>query len=157
MLSESDLAKRKAYQEKYGEGPFITCDAVIIHKGQILLIKRKKWPFEGMLALPGGFLEKNERIQAGTYREVLEETNLELTVASDRMFIADGPARDPRARIVGMASRFILPDPWYVPIKAGDDAAEAEWYGLGTVLALGPSNLAFDHWSIINELTYDIR
>ncbi|MFH1400954.1 MAG: NUDIX domain-containing protein [Nanoarchaeota archaeon] len=42
----------------------------------ILLIKRKNIPFEGMHALPGGFVLPEESLEEGVRRELEEETNV---------------------------------------------------------------------------------
>ena len=41
---------------------------------KILLVKRKKDPFKENWAIPGGFLEDEEPLEAGATRELKEET-----------------------------------------------------------------------------------
>ncbi len=51
---------------------------VVIHDGNVLLIRRGSEPLKGEWSLPGGMLELGERLEAGTRRELLEETGLEV-------------------------------------------------------------------------------
>jgi ADP-ribose pyrophosphatase YjhB (NUDIX family) len=62
----------------------VTVDALIEHQGQILLVKRStKYPVEpGKLALPGGYLERDESAAQAVVREVLEETGYQAQVIS---------------------------------------------------------------------------
>lgn len=70
--------------------PKTTTDAIVIKPftGQdpkdreILMISRKNNPYQGHLALPGGFVDYNEDPKDGVTRELLEETHLDGTVHS---------------------------------------------------------------------------
>ena len=42
----------------------------------VLLIRRKKEPFKGQYALPGGFVEEDESLENAAARELHEETNV---------------------------------------------------------------------------------
>jgi len=44
---------------------------------QILLIKRRKWPFQDMWALPGGKLNPGESLEEAAARELCEETGVQ--------------------------------------------------------------------------------
>ncbi len=52
--------------------PYVRVSAVIIDRGKILLIKRRKDKF---FCLPGGRVELGETIENALKREILEETN----------------------------------------------------------------------------------
>jgi len=52
--------------------PALTVDAVVVKNKKILLIKRKQEPYRGHYALPGGFVEYGETVEAALRREVLE-------------------------------------------------------------------------------------
>lgn len=132
----------------------LTADVVVTSlNGYIALVKRGWPPFEGMWALPGGYVDPGERIRDAAARELAEEAGI--TVRPDqlaRVDIFDGPDRDPRGRFVTVAYHLeVLPD---TEIVAGDDAAEAEWWPLND---LPP--LAFDHAEIIElvKATYPAR
>jgi len=129
--------------------PMVTVDAILVREGgrpgaprEVLLVRRGQEPFEGMWAIPGGFVEMDEDLARAARRELMEETGLD--VDSLEQFRTFGkPGRDPRGRQITVAYLAIvsreLPSP-----RAGDDAAEAGWFGLD---ALPP--LAFDHAEVL--------
>src|SRR5437899_2742525 len=60
--------------------PAVTVDVVIVsdeREPRVLLIRRKHDPFAGMWALPGGFIEMEESLEAAARRELHEETGVE--------------------------------------------------------------------------------
>ena len=56
--------------------PLLAVDAVILFQIGIVLIKRDNPPFAGSYALPGGFVEVGETVEAAAAREAREETCL---------------------------------------------------------------------------------
>ena len=124
--------------------PLLTTDCVISDKtGRVLLIRRKNEPFKGAYALPGGFVEIGETLEAGCRREVAEETGL--AVSQLRLVgVYSDPRRDPRGHTVSVAFAAVLPEG--PQPRAGSDAAGAEW-----VADWRDRNLAFDHGQIIED------
>ncbi|MBI4406661.1 NUDIX hydrolase, partial [Candidatus Micrarchaeota archaeon] len=57
--------------------PTVVIACIVRHKGKILLIKRKKPPYAGLLSMPGGKVEFGEHPIAAALRETKEETGLE--------------------------------------------------------------------------------
>lgn len=117
---------------------------------EVLLVERGVEPFEGMMALPGGFLyDEAEPIAAAARRELTEETGLDADALHLEEFGVYGdPGRDPRGRVVSVAYLAImprLPDP-----VAGTDAAGARWARADDVLT-GRLGLAFDHKRIVAD------
>lgn len=53
--------------------------AFIFFEGQLLLCVRAHEPGQGLLDLPGGFIEFDETVEEGLCRELLEEMNIEVT------------------------------------------------------------------------------
>jgi 8-oxo-dGTP diphosphatase len=65
---------------QYPERPIVGVGAVIVQDGKIVLIRRRYEPLAGQWSLPGGTLELGETLEAGTAREMLEETGLVVDV-----------------------------------------------------------------------------
>ena len=72
----------------------VVMDSIIEKEGKILLVKRSQLmdAEPGKLALPGGFLDKNETTQQGILREVLEETGYEAKI-KEIFRVVDYPKR----------------------------------------------------------------
>ena len=56
--------------------------AVIVDRGAVLLLKRKKAPEAGYWSIPGGRVEFGETLQAAVTREVKEELGCDATVVA---------------------------------------------------------------------------
>lgn len=130
------------------KNPAMTVDILVltIHQEQleILLISRKKPPFKGSWAIPGGFVEIDETLETAAKRELEEETHLKnLSLLPLKIF--DTVDRDPRGRTISMAYWTFISDR-NAPI-AGDDAAKSQWFPLSNL-----PKLAFDHLEIIETL-----
>lgn len=133
------MAKKK-YVYAYPR-PAVTADAVIVTreaKPRLLLIRRKHAPFAGKWALPGGFVNMEETLEAAARRELFEETGVRAEKL-EQLQAFDEPDRDPRERIITVAFLGRV-DPGKSKARAEDDAAEVAWFGLDDLPAL-----AFDH------------
>ncbi|MGZ7130466.1 MAG: NUDIX domain-containing protein [Halobacteriota archaeon] len=122
--------------------PALTVDAVIVKDGKIMLIKRKEEPFQGQYALPGGFVEYGETVEAALRREIREETGLVVEVTS-LVGIYSDPRRDPRGHVISAAFAAVIVSGEPV---SGSDAAEANFW---EITHLPP--LAFDHAQIVRD------
>ena len=122
----------------------LTVDAVVFDRDKVLLVKRKNEPYRGCWALPGGYMDFDETAQAAAHRELAEETGLEARV-SRLVGIFDTPGRHPDQ----VVSAAYLVTVWQGAARAGDDAAEAEWFPLERL----PPDVAFDHDLIIAAAT----
>lgn len=67
-------------ESKYRKGYSIGVGGVVIHDKKILLVRRIRGEDTGEWAIPGGFVEKNEKIEDAIIREVEEETNIKVYV-----------------------------------------------------------------------------
>src|SRR5262245_36483068 len=112
---------------------------------QVLLIERANKPYQGHLALPGGFLRSDEDTTVAALRELSEETGLDGSkLPFEQLPIFGKPGRDPRGRVVSVPFLAIAAD---LPLPhAGSDARAARWQPVDTALADG---LAFDHADIL--------
>lgn len=122
----------------------ITVDAVVFNTKnelRVLLVQRKKDPFKGKWALPGGFLEQEEGLEAGAKRELEEETGLQVHEMNQIKAFGE-PGRDPRGRIISIAFLAVIKEEQEV--KANDDASDAQWFSVKDL-----PDLAFDHYAII--------
>jgi 8-oxo-dGTP diphosphatase len=123
--------------------PLLTVDCVAFDdRSRVLLIKRKHPPFKGLHALPGGFVDIGETVEAACRREMKEETG----VIIDKLFLVgvySEPGRDPRGHTVSVTYATALER--VTPI-AGDDASEAEWQSDWRNI-----ELAFDHTDILRQ------
>lgn len=117
-----------AYDASKYERPSVTVDAVMLHDGKVLLIKRGDHPFIGTWALPGGFVEPNETTDSAVRRELCEETGIS-RVSAKQLRVWSDPARDPRTRVITVAYLISFIDEVQLP-SAGDDAADAVWFDL---------------------------
>ncbi len=92
---------------------------------KVLMIKRRNHPSIGYYALPGGFVEMYEDLIDGAKRELTEETGLK-DIPIEQMYAWGEVWRDPRTRII-TTSYLAIVDDSVAKIKAGDDAADAQW------------------------------
>ncbi|MCW8945344.1 MAG: NUDIX hydrolase [Sedimenticola sp.] len=126
--------------------PAITTDIAVfsLHQQQLqlLLVRRGQSPHKGKWALPGGFLEIDEDLDSCAKRELKEETGA-ADLYIEQLFTFGHPERDPRERIISV-TYFALAPADKLTIRAGSDAAEAEWFPFDTL-----PELAFDHADII--------
>lgn len=136
----------KKYTYEYPR-PALTVDIVVFgyagHKDlRVLLIKRGGEPFKGRWALPGGFVEMDEDLEASAHRELEEETGL-TDLYMEQLYTFGKPGRDPRGRVVSVAYYALVNLIDHTP-TADSDADEAEWFSLDEM-----PPLAFDHEKIL--------
>jgi len=127
--------------------PLLTVDAVIIFKkNNIILIRRKNPPFQGEYALPGGFVDIGETVEAACVREAKEETNINVKIIR-LIGVYSDPKRDPRGHVVSIAY-LCEPKTKKEKPKALDDAMSLEIVPISKIPSL---KLAFDHMEILKD------
>lgn len=132
---------------------FVTTDAVVVHSGHLLLVRRRAEPGKGLWALPGGFVGQHEGILDACVRELREETRLKIptpvlkgSIKGQNVF--DHPDRSQRGRTITHAFHFDFPSGELPDVRGGDDADKARWTLVSEALDMGPS-LFEDHLHII--------
>ena len=129
------------------KSPALTVDVVALTgvppARRVLLVQRGCDPFAGTWALPGGFVEGDERVAGAAARELAEETGV-AAGPLELLGIYDTPGRDPRGPTVSVVYLLRVDDE--LDARGGDDAADARWFG---VESLPP--LAFDHSLVIAD------
>ncbi|NJN34207.1 MAG: NUDIX hydrolase [Saprospiraceae bacterium] len=139
--------------------PSLTVDCIIFgldesSRLKVLLIQRGHDPFKDAWALPGGFVDENEPLEAAALRELKEETGV-TDVFIEQLYTFGTPGRDPRGRVVTVAYYALINLSEY-QIGADSDAKDVKWFAIDELPAL-----AFDHADIlylaINRLRSKIR
>ncbi|MBI4866279.1 MAG: NUDIX hydrolase [Candidatus Wallbacteria bacterium] len=124
-------------------GPALTVDLLIVpveEPGGVVLVRRRYEPVGW--ALPGGFVDHGETVEAAAIREAKEETGLDVTLLRQFHVYSD-PARDARQHTVSVV---------FVAAARGrpagaDDAAEARVFSMGAL----PEPIVFDHAQILED------
>ncbi|QKJ29861.1 NUDIX hydrolase [Mucilaginibacter mali] len=109
----------------------------------ILLIKRDVTPFKGDWALPGGLVLDEESLEDAIYRELKEETGVQINYL-EQLYSFGKPGRDPRNRVVSI-TYYGLVKPDGLMLNAGTDAGDARWFNVKNM-----PELAFDHRDIVS-------
>lgn len=120
--------------------PVPTVDIIIETRGGIVLIERKNPPFGW--AIPGGFVDYGEPVEAAATREALEEAGLNVSLTA-LLGVYSDPGRDPRMHTI---STVFISKAEGEP-RAGDDAKSAMVFDLDNL----PDSLAFDHKKILED------
>jgi ADP-ribose pyrophosphatase YjhB (NUDIX family) len=120
--------------------PLVTVDVIIEINGGIVLIERANTP-QGW-ALPGGFVDYGESLEAAAVREAGEETSLRVKL-TEQFFTYSEPGRDPRHHTISTV---------FIAAASGTPAAADDAKNLGVFSKNRlPSPLAFDHGQILQD------
>ncbi len=134
------------YRWETFKNPLPTVDVIIerwpdaASQPEIVLIQRKNPP-PGW-ALPGGFVDYGETVEAAAIREAREETGLDVELIH-LLGVYSRPDRDERFHTISTV--FVVRATG--DIQAGDDAADAKFFPIRSL----PEPLAFDHADIIRD------
>jgi 8-oxo-dGTP diphosphatase len=124
--------------------PVPTVDIIItmtnLPNRPIVLIERRHEPYGW--AIPGGFVDYGETLEAAARREAAEETSLQVELI-EQFYVYSNPDRDPRQHTL---STVFLAEAKGEP-KAADDAKNL---GLFKSWEL-PSQMCFDHEQILRD------
>jgi 8-oxo-dGTP diphosphatase len=120
--------------------PSLTVDIICEISGGIVLVERKYQPFGW--ALPGGFVDVGETVEAAAIREAKEETGLDIELIRQFHVYSD-PKRDARGHSVAVV---FIAKASGSPV-GGDDAKSARIFPKNEI----PANMPFDHRQILDE------
>lgn len=163
----------KNYKADAFERPSVTADIVVFTLDEdddlnLLLIRRKGFPYKNHWAIPGGFLEVGkESIDDTAKRELYEETGLNINnIYLKQLYTFGNPDRDPRTHVISVAYTALIPKS-QLDICAGDDASDARLFKIrydvngilfvNDTVSLDESQLAFDHADIVRTAITRIR
>jgi 8-oxo-dGTP diphosphatase len=121
--------------------PVPTVDIIIEYRDQGLVLIERRHPPRGW-ALPGGFVDYGETLEAAAVREAREETGLTVSLWGQFQAYSD-PQRDPRQHTITM----VFVGAGHGEPQAGDDACGLKIFGPGEL----PPALAFDHARILAD------
>lgn len=142
------------YDASKYERPSVTVDVVIFslvdEELRVLLIQRKRPPYQNMWAIPGGFVKIDESLEEAAARELVEETGVS-DVYIEQLYTFGTPERDPRTRVITVAYFALVPHDAIQP-HAGDDAAQTSWFSMKDL-----PELAFDHRQILDYALTRVR
>lgn len=116
----------------------------------VLLIKRRLEPFQGMWALPGGFVKTGESLDDAVNRELKDEAGVDVNYL-EQLYSFGSPDRDPRQHVVTIAY-FGVVRPQDFKIIAQSDAEDVAWFNIKKL-----PRLAFDHKKIIEVAIKRLR
>src|SRR5690349_1626854 len=122
-VSQETEAQKHHYNASKYERPSVTVDVVMMSLRQrdlqVLLVKRGSWPFEGMWAIPGGFVNIDESLEDAAKRELHEETGVQ-DVYLEQLYTFGDPGRDPRTRVITVMY-FALINSELLQVRAASD------------------------------------
>lgn len=125
--------------------PSNTVDNVAIYHDQVLLIRRKNFPYKNYWCLPGGFFDKTDDcLECSAARELGEETGVHIDPSKFTQVRTYSHIFDPRLRIIDTA--FLVEVEQELHVQGLDDAADAAWFRLDSLPKLG-----FHHEQIIED------
>ncbi len=138
--------RKQISEEKWKElfklVPRLVTDGVVIQNNKLLLVQRVHEPFKGSWCLPGGFVDKGERVKKACEREFYEETGIK-SKAVRLIGIYDDPKRDPRGHVISIA--FLLR---YKSgkIRVSNESSDVRFFDIEHL-----PKLPTDHRNIIND------
>lgn len=143
------------YRKKWTADAYLTADAVVVANQHVLLVRRGGEVGYGQWALPGGFVDKNERFYTAALRELHEETGFKTLASTMRHALKasqvfDHPLRSARGRLVTHAFYFNLGPIRLPEVQGAYDAMAAKWVALADLPQL-EDKLFEDHAAILDK------
>ena len=123
--------------------PALAVDVIIEltdRPGRPIVLVKRRYPPSGN-AIPGGFVDIGETVEAAARREAREETGLDITLGA-LLGVYSDPQRDPRGHVVSLV---------YLATASGTPAAGDDAAGVMVVSPRDAPQLAFDHRLILDD------
>jgi 8-oxo-dGTP diphosphatase len=137
----------ETYDPSRYDRPSVTVDVVIFtlqnSELHVLLVQRKRWPFEGRWAIPGGFINMDEALEQAARRELEEETGIR-DIYLEQLYTFGNPKRDPRTRVISVAYIALVSADTQT-LRVSDESTDVRWFPVRRL----PGPLAFDHDHIL--------
>jgi len=131
----------------------ITVDIVLFtiedERLKVLLIKRNNTPHKGELALPGGFMQKDETAEDAAYRILKEKAGVK-DIYIEQLYTFSNVRRDPRGRVISV-TYFALVPRGKISFE-GSDLQAPSLYPISKTM-----RLAFDHGKILSYAVERLR
>jgi 8-oxo-dGTP diphosphatase len=166
----SEVAFLAAYDPSEFERPSVTVDVALLSafEGTLctLVLKRGEHPARGRWALPGGFVQMKESLDAAAVRVLASKTGL-ASVFLEQLFTFGDPGRDPRTRVIAVAYYALVDRRRFEGAHAQGELSVARiavpWEGeTGGPVVVQDSRgdelaLAFDHAEILGMAVKRVR
>jgi 8-oxo-dGTP diphosphatase len=111
-----------------GERPLAIAVSALVRDDRILLIRRIKGSYAGLMGLPGGKIEKGEHASDAAVRETLEESGIESEVKRFMGIVSEHEVEN--GKVVGHYLLFLFElEPKHTRITEGSEG-KLEWVGL---------------------------
>ena len=142
-MNETEFLKH--YHSDDYERPSVTVDLVLFticeDALRVLLTHRDDHPFQGMLSLPGVFVQMDETLDEAAQRALRKKAGLD-GIYFEQLYTWGALDRDPRMRVISVSYCALVP--WEsIRLPTGD----AAFYPAEEVLETQP--LAFDHAQMV--------
>lgn len=126
--------------------PKLTVDVVVFtlrdRQLQVLLVRRDRWPCEGMWEFPGGLVGVDDALEDAATRRLTEKTGLS-GLFLEQLYTYGEPQRDPRYRVITVAYLAIVSPSAMAP-RAARQSKPVRWWSISQLPAL-----AFDYERIL--------
>lgn len=138
--------------QKFNDNINVSADAILTCADKILVMRRRNHPGKNTIALPGGFVERNEKTLQAALRELEEETTLKIPagLASHSLVdckVYDDPMRSERKRIITHAYHFDLNMDNPPEVRSTEEAKDPFWLDFDAIDSL-ESEFFEDHFMI---------
>ena len=123
-------------RREYPQTPLLGVGAVVLHRDNVLLVRRAQEPCKGEWTFPGGLVELGETLREAAVRETLEETGIRIR-AGEVLEVVDSLVKGTGGRlrfhysIVDVVCRYVPGSP-----RPGDDVSEVEWVPIKKALRM---------------------